>query len=285
MRALIAGLVFIGLYACASTDVSAQDRSGETETRAHRKVRVAESAGFEPYTLRVPESLVEVEMVPIPEGSIEVDGDEIAVGPFWMSRTEIPWDLFDIYAFGAKSEESEGADAVLRPSKPYGAPDRGYGHRGYAAISMTHLVATEFARWLSERTGENYRIPTEAEWEYACRAGRSEPLSEDDLQKVAWYWDNAFDKTHPVGELEPNEFGLHDMIGNAAEWCTGLDGEPLACGGSFMNKAQEVGCGARMTPSPAWQETDPQIPKSRFWLTDGPFMGFRVIHVPDTGDE
>src|SRR5690606_6503596 len=152
-------------------------------------------------------------------------------------------------------------------------------------ISMTHLVATEFARWLSERTGENYRIPTEAEWEYACRAGRSEPLSEDDLQKVAWYWDNAFDKTHPVGELEPNEFGLHDMIGNAAEWCTGLDGEPLACGGSFMHKAQEVGCGARMTPSPAWQETDPQIPKSRFWLTDGPFIGFRVLRVPDTGGE
>lgn len=250
------------------------------------QIQVDGDPQLEPYALRIEEALVELDMIPVPAGSIVIEKDggseDVDVGPFWMSRTEVPWDLFDVYAFGSTdSDETDGEDAVLRPSKPYGAPDRGYGHRGYAAISMSYLVATEFAKWLSKRTGDQYLIPNEAEWEFACRAGRSEPIAEDDIQESAWYWDNAFDKTHPVGELAPNEFGLHDMIGNAAEWCTGLDGEPLACGGSFMSRLEEIGCGARMVPSPKWQETDPQIPKSRFWLTDGPFMGFRVIRVPD----
>lgn len=240
---------------------------------------------LEPFEEKVDEALVEIEMIPIPPGSIVVESEagnqEVDVGPFWMGRTEIPWDLFDVYAFGTDQPDEAGSeDAILRPSRPYGAPDRGFGHRGYAAISMTYLVAQEFAEWLSFRTGRNYRIPTEAEWEYACRAGRVDSIPEDEIAEHAWYWDNAFDETHPIGELEANAFGLHDMIGNAAEWCVGLDGEPLACGGSYADKFDEIGCSARKQPSPKWQETDPQIPKSRFWLTDGPFMGFRVIRVP-----
>ncbi len=244
-----------------------------------------EALDLEPFHEAVDEALVEVDMIPIPPGSITVEGaagsERVEVAPFWMSRHEIPWELFDVYAFGEdQPEQDEDGDAILRPSRPYGAPDRGFGHRGYATISMTYLVAVEFAQWLSTVTGKNYRLPTEAEWEYACRAGRNEPIAEDELADVAWYWDNAFDETHPIGELAPNAFGLHDMIGNAAEWCVGLDGAPLACGGSFMDKAEDVGCAARKTPSPKWQETDPQIPKSRFWLTDGPFMGFRIVRVP-----
>lgn len=275
MRVFIAGLLCVALSACASS--SAQTQDGEEVP-----IVVVEEAEpeLEPFEVAIEEALVELDMIPVPAGSIQMGGEQVDVGPFWISRTEVPWDLFDVYAFGSTDgEEREGEDAVLRPSKPYGAPDRGYGHRGYAAISMTYLVAQEFAQWLSMRTGHDYRIPTEAEWEYACRAGRNEPV--EALEEHAWYWDNAFDKTHPIGELEANEFGLYDMIGNAAEWCTGLDGEPLACGGSFINKIDEVGCSARMEPSPKWQETDPQIPKSEFWLTDGPFMGFRVIRVPE----
>ncbi|MEX2401003.1 MAG: formylglycine-generating enzyme family protein [Rhodothermales bacterium] len=244
-----------------------------------------EAVDLEPYQVQVHASLVDLDMIPIPPGSIrmEVDGEPepVDVGSFWMSRAEVPWDLFDVYAFGSdQPEETEDGDAILQPSRPYGAPDRGFGHRGYAAISMTFLVAEEFTEWLSTITGDTYRLPTEAEWEYACRAGREADLPEEELEEVAWYWDNAFDETHPIGELAPNAFGLHDMIGNAAEWCVGMDGEPLACGGSYMDRAEDVGCGARKAPSPKWQETDPQIPKSRFWLTDGPFMGFRVIRVP-----
>ena len=233
---------------------------------------------MEPYAEAFREAPAELDMIPVPAGSVFLHGEEISTGPFWMSATEIPWDIFDIYAAGPVADAGS-ADAVLRPSKPYGAPDRGYGHRGYAAISMTHLVAEAFAEWLSVRTGKTYRLPSEAEWEYACRAD-APPVPPDSLARYAWHWDNAFDATHPAGSLAPNAFGLYDMIGNAAEWCAGPEGAPLACGGSFMDKAEDVGCAARKTPSPKWQETDPQIPKSRFWLTDGPFMGFRVIREP-----
>ncbi len=267
--------------ACASSTPAAQERHPTPAASDEAAV-----SGLEAFSLEVEEAMVEVDMIPIPAGSVEIESDEgpvhVDVGPFWMSKTEIPWDLFDVYAFGSADEDEASAeDAVLRPSKPYGAPDRGFGHRGYAAISMSYLVAEEFARWLSKRTGDAYRIPTEAEWEYACRAGREEPPAADVLAAHAWFWDNAFDETHPVGKLEPNAFGLHDMMGNAAEWCTGLNGEPRACGGHYLSKAEDVHCGARMIPSRKWQETDPQIPKSRFWLTDGPFMGFRVIRVPN----
>ena len=247
-----------------------------------------EGNALEAYQESFDEVPVTLDMLPIPTGSVVVHGEdgpeEVDVGPFWMSQTEVPWEVFDLYAFGDDEGDAPGgdadADAILRPSNPYGAPDRGYGHRGYAAISMTGLVAGEFARWLSARTGRHYRLPTEAEWEYACRAGREDPIPEDSLGTYGWYWDNAFDATRPVGELQPNAFGLHDMIGNASEWCVGLDGKPLACGGSFMDEASKVGCDARKIPSRRWQETDPQIPKSRFWLTDGPFMGFRIIREP-----
>lgn len=275
--------------ACASYAPVAQEQRdapapSEIDNSAAEPVSSAQ-ADLEPFSLRIDEAMVELEMIPIPEGSITIAGDDsradVEVGPFWISRTEVSWDLFDVFAFGsADPDEATGEDAILRPSKPYGAPDRGFGHRGYAAISMSYLVAEQFARWLSHRTGDVYRVPTEAEWEYACRAGREDALADEELAEYAWFWDNAFDETHPIGELEPNAFGLHDMLGNAAEWCTGLNGEPLACGGHFLSKAEDVHCGARMTPSPKWQETDPQIPKSRFWLTDGPFMGFRIIRVP-----
>ena len=248
----------------------AQDAGSDAEASA--------PDSMEAYIETFSEAPAELDMISVPAGSVSLNGEEVSVGPFWIAGTEVPWDIFDIYAFGTGG--STGADdAILRPSKPYGAPDRGYGHRGYAAISMTYLVAEAFADWLSVRTGKTYRLPTEAEWEYACLAGEP-PVSGDALDEHAWYWDNAFDATHPIGSLASNAFGVRDMIGNAAEWCTGPEGAPLACGGSFMDKAEEVGCAARKTPSPKWQETDPQIPKSRFWLTDGPFMGFRVVREP-----
>ena len=242
---------------------------------------VSEADTMNAYVEPFSEAPAELDMIPVPAGSVSLHGEDVAVGPFWMSETEVPWDIFDIYAFGTDEDAGAGGsdDALLRPSKPYGAPDRGYGHRGYAAISMTYLVAESFAQWLSVRTGKTYRLPTEAEWEYACLAD-APPVSAAELDEYAWRWDNAFDAAQPVGSLAPNAFGLYDMIGNAAEWCAGPEGAPLACGGSFMDKAEDVGCAARKTPSPKWQETDPQIPKSRFWLTDGPFMGFRVLREP-----
>jgi formylglycine-generating enzyme required for sulfatase activity len=84
------------------------------------------------------------------------------------------------------------------------------------ATSVSWEEAQEFCLKLSQKEGATYRLPTEAEWEYACRAGGAEGAT--DLEAVAWYADNAGGTTHPAGQKEPNAWGLHDMLGNAAEW-------------------------------------------------------------------
>jgi hypothetical protein len=67
------------------------------------------------------------------------------------------------------------------------------------------------------------------------------------------------------------------MLGNVAEWVTSADGRPMVRGGSFTDPPEQVSPVARATQSPAWNETDPQFPKSRWWLADAPFVGFRIV--------
>lgn len=246
------------------------------------------SGGLLPFVESIPGAAVKFEMLPIPAGFIrladqKLSGDEreVEIKPFWIGKTEVTWDEYDLYAFrlDEAGEAKIGAlDAVARPTKPYGAPDRGFGHKGYPALSMTFHAAQEYCRWLSAKTGKKYRLPTQAEWEYACRA--SGHLSKENLNQHAWYWDNADDKTHPVATKEPNAWGLHDLLGNAAEWVVGSDGTPLVAGGSFKSKADQVDCGTRARQAPFWNMTDPQMPKSKWWLSDATFVGFRVVCEP-----
>jgi formylglycine-generating enzyme required for sulfatase activity len=285
-------LMLVFLSACASGARTAEPASeaspGAAATPAapsDERVVVSGPPTLEAYTDQIPGTLVSFDMIPVPAGSITIDTPDgpqtVQIEPFWIGKTEVTWDEFDIYAFALDLEgtdEKPGDDGIIRPSKPYGAPDRGFGHQGYAALSMTYGVGMEYARWLSEKTGNNYRLATEAEWEYACRAGgEGHP---GDKTEHAWFAENASNKTHPVGSLAPNAWGIHDMLGNALEWCTGINGEEIACGGSYISPADEISCSARDEQTPAWNETDPQIPKSVFWLTDATFIGFRIIREP-----
>lgn len=262
---------------------------------------------LEPYTETLAGTLVEFEMVPVPGATYEMANPEepgatltCELKSFWIGKVEATWDEYDVYMYrldeegrggseaqGSGGTEPEGepttADAVARPTKPYGAPDLGFGHQGYAALHITYYAAQHYCKWLSLKTGKQYRLPTEAEWEYACRAGvlPAGPIEDDALlEGMAWYADNAEDQTHPVGTKEPNAWGIHDMLGNTGEWCQGAGKKPVVRGGSYLDGAQEVHPAARKLETPDWTMSDPQIPKSKWWLADAPFAGFRVVCEP-----
>lgn len=276
--------VLVGGCAHAQGDAQQhEEKSANATARASASATPQAATGangskeLKPFTEKVPSSLITFDMVPVIAKPGEGPGKS-----FWISKHEVTWDAFDIFLFRLDVPEAErnqiGRDAQLRPSKPYGAPDRGFGHAGYPALAMTYHSADMYCRWLSQKTGKTYRLPTEAEWTYACLAGAEQgPTSPEELGKVAWYWDNAEDKTHDVGKKQPNAWGIYDMLGNVAEWATGHDGKPVACGGSYDDDAKDVTPMSRKHPTPEWDATDPQNPKSKWWLSDAPFIGFRVV--------
>jgi formylglycine-generating enzyme required for sulfatase activity len=230
---------------------------------------------------------VKIEMLPIPGGTFTIRGQTVTVKPFWMAKTETPWEAFD--AFTASGEPSPAydqtdypPDAIARPSKSYILPDLGWGHNGYPAINVSFISTVMFCRWLSAETKKKYRLPTEAEWEWACRAGETGPwkVNRAALEKTAWWAGNSGRTTNEVGKKEPNRWGLHDMLGNPGEWATDLEGKPVLCGGTFLDGINGMFPGMRRRWSPKWQETDPQFPKSRWWLADGKFVGFRIVCEP-----
>jgi formylglycine-generating enzyme required for sulfatase activity len=214
---------------------------------------------LEPYTEKIAGTLLSFDMVPVP-----ATGDASA---FWISRTEVTWDMYDEYLFGQEALPAPppGVEAIARPSKPYVRPGERFGHDGYPALGMSFHAAQEFARWLSAKTGKTYRLPTEGEWMRACETAQPAPLR-----------DAPGDATHPVGALPPDKLGLHDMLGNVAEWIV-AGADSMVAGGSYLTPPRELTCAARMRQVSEWNVTDPQLPKSRWWLTDAPFIGMRLV--------
>ncbi len=282
------------LFAAKSLQSLSRLRPGPALQAACAAVLLAPSIMAEPAaappsfpreTVRIPGTTVEFELIRIPGGTLVTKDPRdpsrevrVEVKPLWVGRTEVTWDEYDVFLLG-KEERPAGqeADAVSRPSKPYGAPDRGFGHKGYPAISVTFHAAEQYCKWLSALTGRKFRLPTEWEWEWACRAGGKDEVPAERLEEYAWFWQET---THPAGKKKPNAWGLHDMMGNAGEWCRDFEGKPVLCGGTFDSTAKKVGPSARMYQTPDWNASDPQSPKSKWWLSDGPFAGFRVVAEP-----
>jgi formylglycine-generating enzyme required for sulfatase activity len=192
-----------------------------------------------------------------------------------MSATEVPWEAYDSFVFGFDKKDATippGVDAVARPSQPYITMDHSFGHAGYPVISVSALGAQRFCEWLSAATGRKFRLPTDVEWELAARADGSRP----DLDAIAWTKANSESKTHPIGAKAANAWGFHDLLGNAAEWCSASGGTFVVRGGSYRDGPEGANAEASVAANPAWNKSDPQIPKSKWWLADGPFVGFRI---------
>jgi len=298
------------------------------------------AAEMKPYVQRIQDTDAKFEMVPIPGGEFQMGSpaeeadrkeDEgpqrtLKIAPFWMGKYEVTWDEYDVWRLSLDvqrrklmgrpdNDVDQTADAVTRATKEYMDMTFGMGHDGFPAISMTQVAAKMYCEWLSAKTGHYYRLPTEAEWEYACRAGTTTAYSFGDdpaqLGEYAWYYDNSDETYHKVGTKKPNPWGLFDMHGNVAEWVldryepdfyakamkapgavpyalpNGEEYPRVVRGGSWDDDPDLLRSAARVGSSDDWKIQDPQLPKSIWYLTDAQFVGFRIVRplVPPTPEE
>ena len=221
---------------------------------------------FKNFTECIPQSVISFEMIAIPGGSFQMGSHDkepfrnfdegpvhsVTLSPFFMSEIEVTWDMY--WEFFSKTM-SEGrtppsaiyennsrpdVDAVSGPTPPYGFPDQGWGSGKRPAITMTHYAAETFCQWLSLTTGKKYRLPTEAEWEYAARGGTETPYffagnpkdfsnegfmrrfkkaSTSEIADYIIYTNNSKNRTQEPDEVKANPFGLKNMLGNVMEYC------------------------------------------------------------------
>ena len=293
----------------------------EIVSRIHARIEAQQkeraSAKMGSYRVTIPNTTISYDMAPIPAGGFvmgspssdphhkpdEQPAHAVHVDAFWMQTHEVTWDEYRLFMFAQQAGEPDNpdiiVDAVSRPTRPYVEMSFGMGINGFPAISMTQHAANQYAQWLSAKTGEFYRLPTEAEWEYACRAGTTTPFyfGEDpsQLEKHAWYAANSNGTYQQVAAKEPSPWGLYDMLGNVMEWT--LDGyakytsaaadnprvkatEPYphaVRGGSWNDGAGKLRCAARTASDPLWKQQDPQLPKSIWYHTDAQWLGFRLV--------
>lgn len=247
----------------AQMDVSAVETIVREELLFANACEVPE---FERFTETVPGTSLSFDMIPIPGGTFQMGSPErepgrqenesplrtIAVSPFFMLEIEVTWDMYmtffretmsegrsDAGAYMAGDTDGNGLDAISGPTPPWGNPDQGWGWGERPAITMTYYGAETFARWLSQKTGKKYRLPTEAEWEYAARGGTQTPYffegnprrftqnswrnrvfgaDTTNINSYVIFEANSLNRTHPPDSVKPNPFGLKNMLGNVWEF-------------------------------------------------------------------
>jgi sulfatase modifying factor 1 len=298
----------------------------------------------EDFTETIPGTTISLNMKAIPGGSFKIGSPEdeqfratdegpqktVNLSPYFMAEVEVPWDTYLAFysatAAEGRSTDTEGTrtetdvDAISGPTPPYGQPDQNWGLGNRPAITMSYLSAQTFCKWLTQVTGKTYRLPSEAEWEYAARGGTETAFffegdpkdfgekgffgklfggsSEDINSYVAFGANSQARSIEPEG-VEANPFGLKNMLGNVSEYCLDWyaedaysqlqDGvtdpkgpasgeEHVIRGGSYRSEIADVRSAARdYTKSVDWMKTDPQMPKSIWWLSDCTYISFRVV--------
>jgi len=258
-------------------------------------------------------------------GNNEGPQHKVRLNPFYLCTTETTLELFlayyqetvsaekDFFAVqeakkNSEQESRDDVDAITGPTPVYGDLTMGYAEK-HPAIGLTWHNAMTFCRWLSKKTGKEYRLPTESEWEYACRVGTTSVFGFGDdpnrLADFAWYEATADSETCEVAKKKPNAWGLYDMSGNVREWVydfysptaykeaseKSLAVNPkgpktgkvhVARGGDYSSSIEELRCAARAFEEEWWRSGDPQIPKSEWWLPEMDFIGLRVARSVDT---
>jgi formylglycine-generating enzyme required for sulfatase activity len=288
----------------------------------------ARQAALVKYTETIPNTKITFEMLPIPAGTFLMGSPDSEAGrnadegpqhkvtlkAFYIGAREVTWAEYDEFAFSFDLQRKrklgltgpkDAGDVVSRPTPPYADESWGWGKDAQPVIGITHYSATKYCEWLSARTGKKYRLPTEAEWEYAARAGTTTAYGFGDdasmLPDHAWLKANSNEQPHVGGQKKPNAWGLYDMHGNAAEWTRDLydagfyaksptdnpfndPGKALyphvVRGGSWDDEPARLRSAARRSSVEAWSRRDPQNPKSLWWHTDATFVGFRVVAEP-----
>lgn len=270
------------------------------------------------YKCVIPGTQIEFEMVYIPGGEFYMGSPEnefgrqdderpihkVKIDPFYIGKTEVTWDEYEHYAFeNLIVSDPKEIVSITRPSASYEPYDHGWGRGKMPAMGISWHSAKKYCEWLSLKTGDFYRLPTEAEWEYACRAGSSTAYSfgndTKDIEEYVWFDKNSGGRTNKVGLKRPNAFGLYDMHGNVWEFCLDYydpnyyktlkdeitinpkapeNGKvPVIRGGSWNDPPSELRCANRKYVPSEWWERDPMLPRGIWWLVDGQYVGLRVV--------